>query len=510
MRTLLFFIIIILVLYPPPVSLYAAPHALEDEANPKKIYAIDVLARKKPLRYYFEDCSHPYAAQIVKSYQSWFENVKRRTDKANNPSLQPYKDIIDFGTKDDSYICTNEENADIQFYITNSNYYLYGPRGSQGVFKHRNNKMLIAVKPETMTESDNFMTITHEIGHSLRMQDLYEGQFYGSSGLYGSGPKDSIMQDSRTLTCDDADAILNALYLTKKLTGESPEDLQFVSFCDSKITFKNAMLLNREPAVINYQGGRTVYTYCKDGKPHDIIKINPSNYDKLYEEVQAPVECEYTPLPEDKFEAKINGGYAVLDFKTGKILSSKASAVSKEKNIFMALPGSGGLVLQVSTDGKVPGYIKITDEYNTAIYVMAYLEEGYNFVYDAYIEGRQKFYPAMFVYNREDPSKNYVYGPKEKYGPRCQGDAQECEKMENLLNQTLPLVRGDCKMVLPYFGGSGKYSQKQHIENAKSWENYLLKNFPPISVMGKELKAKINLPVWQLNPSDIIIKLPSK
>lgn len=510
MRTLLFFIIITLTLY-PPVSLYAAPHALEDEFIPNKAYAIDILATKTPLKYYFEDCSHPYAAQIAASYQSWFINVKRYMSVREDSDLQDYKDIIDFGAKEDSYICTDKQSADIEFYIKGGYAYLYyGSRGSQGVFKHSGNKMLIAVKPETMTESNNFRTITHEIGHSLRMQDLYEGEFYGSSGLYGSGQKDSIMQDSRSLTCDDADAILNALYLTKKLKGENPADLQFVSFCDSKITFKNAMLLSRKPVVINYQGSRTVYTYCKDGKPHDIIKINPSNYDKLYEKVQEPVECEYTPLPENNFEPKINGGYAVADFKTGKILSLKTAGALKGKNIFMALPGSGGLVLQVSTDGKVPGYIKITDEYNTAIYVMAYLEEGYNFVYDAYIEGRQKSYPAMFVYNREDPSKNYVYGPKEKDGPRCQGDAQECEKMENLLNQTLPLVRGDCKMVLPYFGGFGKYSQKQHIENAKNWENYLLKNFPPMSVISKQLKAKINFPVRQTNPSDIKIKLPAK
>ena len=346
------------------------------------------------------------------------------------------------------------------------------------------------------------------------MQDLYEGQFYSSSGKYGSGTKDSIMKNSRYLTCDDADAILNALYLTKKLTGANPPDLLFDSFCNylnnPKTTYKNAMVLNRAPLVIDYKGSRTVYTYCKEGAPHKIIKINPNNYDKLYEEIQTPAECEYTPLQEEKLNLNGKDSYAVADFKTGKILSLNASSPLKGNNIFMALPESGGLALQVSTDGKVPGYIKITDKNNTVIYIMAYLEEGYNFVYDAYLEGKHNYYPAMFIYNRENPSKTYVYGPKEKRGPSCEGEPQECEKMAELLNKTLPLVRGDSEMVLPHFGGFGAYSAKQHIQYAKSWENYLLKNFPPMSVIGKKLKAELNFPVKQLNPSDIKIKLPIK
>lgn len=65
-------------------------------------------------------------------------------------------------------------------------------------------------------------------------------------------------------------------------------------------------------------------------------------------------------------------------------------------------------------------------------------------------------------------------------------------------------------MRLPYFGGFGPYSAKQHIQNAQSWENYLLKNFTPMSEIGKKLKAELNFPVKQLNPSDIKIKLPVK
>ena len=514
MRTLLFFVIVILTLY-PPVSLYAAPHALEDEVNPKRPFAIDIFVRKEPLKYYFEDCSHPYAAQIAKSYRAWFSNVQSRLRKETDPAVEYYKEIIDFATGEEAYICTDEKDADIRFYVKNGGEYLrYGPRNSQGVFTYQNGKMIIAVRTDAMTERDGFNTLTHEIGHSLRMQDLYSGEFHATEGKYGSGPRDSIMKDARYLTCDDADAILNALYLTKKLTGANPPDLQFDSFCNylnnPKTTYKNAMVLNRGPLVIDDKGSRTVYTYCKDGNPHQVVKISPYNYDILYETVQAPVNCDYTPLPEKKFEPNISGGYAITDFKTGKILSLNTSSSLKGRNIFMALPESGGLVLQVSTDGKIPGYIKITNEYNTAVYIMAYLEEGYNFVYDAYLEGTQRVYPTMFVYNRKDQSKHYVYGPKEKRGPSCEGEPQECEKMAELLNKTLSLVRDNSDMRLPYFGGFGPYSAKQHFQNAQSWENYLLKNFPPMSVIGKKLKAELNFPVKQLNPSDIKIKLPIK
>lgn len=503
-----------------PASLYAVPHALAEEVNPKRPFAIDILVRKEPLKYYFEDCSHPYAAQIAKSYQEWFSNANSYLYGEISNNFKEYKKILDFGASADAYLCTEEDKADIKFYVKDGYEDLrYGPRNVQGVFTYHLGKMIIAVKQNPMQATDHFgnktyKTLIHEIGHSLRMHDLYEGQFYSSSGKYGSGSKDSIMQNSSYLTCDDADAILNALYLTKKLTGTNPPDLRFDSFCNylksPKITYKNAMILNRTPLVIDYKGSRTVYTYCKEGAPHKIIKINPNNYDALYEETQAPAKCEYTPLQEEELKPDTKDGYAIADFKTGKILSSKAATDLKGRNIFMALPESGGLVLQISTDGKIPGYIKITNEYNTAVYIMAYLEEGYNFVYDAYLEGAQRVYPTMFVYNRKDQSKHYVYGPQEKRGPSCEGEPQECKKMAELLNKTLSLVRGNSDMRLPYFGGFGPYSAKQHIQNAQSWENYLLKNFTPMSEIGKKLKAELNFPVKQLNPSDIKIKLPVK
>lgn len=485
---------------------------MADESAPGRTYAIDILAQKTKLKFYIENCNQENADIIISSYQKWFKNTLNLI-KEENTDITDYKDIIKFGADETSYICTADpKEADINFYFVYKNEYekYYGPKNSAGVFKFRDGKMLVAVRKDNINVRENKVLI-HEIGHSLRMQDLYDGQFYDDSGDYGSGAQWSIMHHSDTLTCDDADAILNVLYLTKKLAGKNPADFTFNSLCRWRAdsSYKNARLTNRPPLVIDYKGHRTVYTYCKDGKPHNIIKINPSNYDKLYEETQAPAECEYTPLPEKKFEPNVNGGYALADFKTGKILSSKPSSALKGKNIFMVLPDSGGLVLQVNTDGKVPGYIKITTENNTAIYIMAYLKEGYNFVYDAYIKGKQKFYPVLFVYNRKDPSKNYVYGPKEKDGPRCQGDVQECEKMASLLNKTLPLVRGN-STVLPYFGGFGPYSEKKHIENAQSWENYLLKNFPPMSVLQQRAKTEFDIKLKTLDQNDIKLKMPTK
>lgn len=516
MRILLSFIFTALAIFAPGISLFAIDHALNDRIAPQKIYAIDILAQKKPLKFYIEECNKEEADLIASSYQRWFINIINLLKEQENKDIDNYKEIINFGADKKAYICTADPNeADIKFYFVYKNEYekFYGPRGSAGVFKFKDGKMLIALNKNNLNIMGN-KVLTHEIGHSLRMFDLYDGQFYDISGDYGSGVQWSIMHHSKALTCDDADAILNALYLTKKLTGANPPDLRFDSFCNylhtPKITYKNAMVLNRAPLVIDYKGSRTVYTYCKEGAPHKIIKINPNNYDKLYEETQAPAECEYTPLQEEKLNLNGKDNYAVADFKTGKILSLNASSPLKGRNIFMVLPESGGLVLQVSTDGKVPGYIKITDKDNTVIYIMAYLEEGYNFVYDAYLEGKHNYYPAMFIYNRGNPSKTYVYGPKEKRGPSCEGEPQECEKMAEILNKTLSLVRGDSEMVLPYFGGFGQYSAKQHIQNAQSWENYLLKNFPPMSVIGKKLKAELNFPVKQLNPNDIKIKLPIK
>lgn len=514
MRILLSFIFTALAIFAPGISLFAIDHALNDRIAPQKIYAIDILAQKKPLKFYIEECNKEEADLIASSYQRWFINIINLLKEQENKDIDNYKEIINFGADKKAYICTADPNeADIKFYFVYKNEYekFYGPRGSAGVFKFKDGKMLIALNKNNLNIMGN-KVLTHEIGHSLRMFDLYDGQFYDISGDYGSGVQWSIMHHSKALTCDDADAILNALYLTKKLTQDSPKDLEFKSFCHWKTDYiyKNARLLNRKPLFINYQGTRTVYDYCKDGTPHHITKINPSNYNNLYKELQAPSNCDYTPLPETTFSANINKNYTVADFKTGKILSAGKVLSPIEKNILMALPNSGGLVLQVSTDGKVPGYIKITDETGTVIYAMAYLQEGYNFIYDAYISGRAMFNPAIFVYDRKDPSKTYLYYPKGKEGNNCTADMQECAEMESLLNKTLSLVKGNSKIILPPFGGWGGYSYKKHIDNARTWEKYLLKNYPPISVVKERLNNEISTHLQMQKKNQIKLKMPIK
>ncbi|MDD6173165.1 MAG: hypothetical protein PUB86_02640 [Elusimicrobia bacterium] len=511
MKKLLCLITIILAVCVQSISLYANEHALADESAPGRTYAIDILAQKTKLKFYIENCNQENADIIISSYQKWFKNTLNLI-KEENTDITDYKDIIKFGADETSYICTADpKEADINFYFVYKNEYekYYGPTNSAGVFKFRDGKMLVAVRKDNINVRENKVLI-HEIGHSLRMQDLYDGQFYDDSGDYGSGAQWSIMHHSDTLTCDDADAILNVLYLTKKLAGKNPADLTFNSLCRWRAdsSYKNARLTNRPPLVIDYKGHRTVYTYCKDGKPHNIIKINPSNYDKLYDELQAPLNCDYTPLPEPRIDAA--KGYYTANFKTGKIYPLKGAELFTEKNILMSLPGSGGFLLQVSTDGKVPGYIKITDETDTVIYAMAYLYEGYNFVYDAYIAGKSKFYPTMFVYNRKDPSKNYLYTPNDKEKAICKAEALECKEMETLLNKTLPLIKSSSRIILPRHSGWGYYSQRQHIANAQSWENYLLKNFPPLSISAEKFNKKLLKQLKTLSPEQIKLKMPTK
>lgn len=495
------------------MSLHAAPHALDAAFDVKKSYAIDILAKKEPLKYYFEDCSSPYAAEIANSYRKWFGNVARYSYRKEQPDLKDYKEIIDFAASKEAYVCTDEKSADILFYIKDAAQYLgYGPRGSGGVFKHENGKMLIAIRKDQIDER-YFTTLVHEIGHSLRMEDLYEGQFYNSSGGYGSGVKDSVMNHSDSLTCDDADAILNALYLVKKLAGQNPEDFKFASFCDSNLIYKNARVLNRPPLVINYQGSRTVYTYCKDGKPHDIIKINPFNYDGLYEQIQAPADCEYTPLAEVPPAPKTASSYIIADFATGKTLSLKNNGLSRGMNAFMALPGSGGLTLQISTDGKIPGFIKITDETQKDIYFMLYLQEGYNIVYSAYINGKNsgRTDGTLLIYDRKNPSKSYVYYPENRgEGLDCESSPEQCAEMKNLLNKTLASFKDDFNFDMPFFGGAINHGREWYIKKAQTWERYLLEKFPPMSVINERVKNELNFKPALPQPGELKIKFPAK
>lgn len=484
------------------IGAWAVPHALDDYYNEQKLFAIDVLAEKRPLTYKIEDPDNPANDyNIPGDYQKWFNNVLIRLKEKQRSELSGILDILEFGATNAAY-AVDTQNPLITFHFRKTGKEIYSScgRGAAACFKFHLNKMQIyALAPNSET-AYYYSDLIHEIGHSLRMEDLYDNQLPSTAGKYGSGVKPSIMLYNKELSCDDADALVNAIYLTKKLANPAFPDLVFTSFCDQNITFKNARQQNRKPMVIDDEGKRTIYTYCKSGEIKEIRQINPVNYDNLIKTLQEPSECQMAQAPSYALNVDENESYYIADFKTGDILSSKkvqSSQVPDGKNIYIAIPDSAGLQIEVKTDGrKIPGYVKIKDSKGRLVYLLAYLKEGYNLVYDAYLSGDvlPSAEASLFIYERNNKSNYYVYRNPPWPEIQCKASEQECKKMSNILeNYAHDLSKEGLKY--PPFGGFYNGNHKNNIDNASSWENFLLKNYPPLNVFIEKAKTDLKFDV---------------
>ena len=480
------------------IPAWALAHALDYSQDENKVFAIDLIAAKQPLRYEIEDPLNPSNNYpIPGDYQKWFNNVLDRLDDKRKKEISGIIDILEFGASDAAYI-SDAQNPQITFHFKKTIEDIYASciYGALACFNFSSNKMHIyALTPNEKTSY--YTNLVHEIGHSLRMEDLYDEQLLPSAGEYGSGVKASIMSHHNRLTCDDADAIVNAVYLAKKLADPSWPDLQFTSFCNQNVSYRNARQKDRAPLIINYEGTRTIYTYCKNGEVKSITQITPSNYDNLVKTLKEPAQCQSVPLPLSSLNPNPKEAYRTVDFKTGEILSCGSAQTPQnfeEKIFYIPIPDSGGLYIQVKTDGKdIPAYIKIKDGKDQLLYLFAYLKEGYNLVYDSYLSG--KFIPSysatLFIYDRKNKSNYYVYGEDSWKGKHCQAPKRKCEKMSSLLAKYAGELSCKEGLIYPYFGGFPDGSPKKNIADASSWENFLLRNYPPQTVFLEEVKQDL-------------------
>lgn len=491
--------ILCLILISSALCAWAVPHALDDSYSEQKLFAIDAIAAKQPLRYKIEDPENPANNyNIPGDYQKWFNNVISRLNDQHRDELSAIMDILQFGASDAAYkLDPQDPLITFHFRKTRKDIYSNCVRGAAACFKFYLGKMQIyALTPNE--ETSYYSDLVHEIGHSLRMEDLYDDQLLSTAGKYGSGVKPSIMLHDQLLTCDDADAIVNSIYLAKKLANPAFQDLQFTSFCNQNITYKNARQQNRKPMIIDYEGTRTIYTYCKNGEVKSIRQIYPANYDKLLQTLQAPSACSGEDLPQYPLKPNEAESYYTADLKTGKILSSKTAQYSRVpdgKNIYIAIPDSGGLYIQVKTNGRdIPVSLKIKDQNGRLIYLFAYLKEGYNLVYDAYLSGDliPSSAATLFIYDRENKKDYYVYRDPPWPEIQCFASESKCAEMSDLLGKYAYTLKED-GLKYPVFGGFSNGSPEKNIANASSWENFLLGNYPPITLTLDKVKLDLKL-----------------
>lgn len=449
------------------------PHAVEEDFDYNKIYALDILAQKRPLKYSFQDETGNYQnIDIPSLYQKWFKGVQSYLNREKNPVFDRYKDIVDFAASPQAYELSG--TPDIAFFVTVNNYSRYCSRNSAGCFKHNNNIMNIAVRPVL---GDAQITLVHEIGHSLRLLDLYDGEFQDKYAKNGSGVQKAIMNEENRLTCDDYDGIINALYLVFKQQNPQEPDLDFTSFCGDK-KYHNAQQLDREPVIVDYNNTRTVYTFCKEGGINSIFQSEPNNIGKIHKVIQRSAGCQYIPFKSKLPALDKTNDYTLKDLLTREIVQSNHPAASTKHLDYFLVPDMNGLNIKVNLEDKtVPAVVISADENNKILYLYAYLNKNYVFVFD-------RFERAAFVYDRQNLYDIFTAGSCQPKTP-----PDKCAEMKKLRDDMTAYF--NIKKEDAGWGGIG-FAHK-YIENASLWELWLKTNFknsrPIIDEMKKEISS---------------------
>lgn len=478
----------------------AEPHALNDFFPGYPFYyTIDLIVRKNPIKYSVTDgVPKENHYKFPGYFQVWFNNILTRLEQPNAPQkeeLKDFLDIIKFGAADSTYIPARYREADIGFIFTKGVPQCHN-HWARACFQLENPMKIFMDPVEYSSQEDFTKSAIHEIGHSLRLEDLYESRTKYLNPNYGNGIKDSIMKTSAELTCDDADAIVNAIWLAhSRLAYEKTPDLEFTSFCNPNVKFKNAKQKNRPAISIESDNFRYVFDYCKDGSKHSETIINTTDIKNLYSKEYFDSDCDFIPSAPFQIKKQADINYEIRDFKSGKVLESKKYGKNPGLNIYLPLPESEGILLTVSIGKKlngriIPGYIKVTDEKNELRYLLAYLPDFYNMVYSK--KGNNE---TFFIYKRFDHN---IY-----YNIHKDNNSKEDKnnEMDTLLRKYFMIFLKENFMTYPYFN---EFTEKDIIQ-AEKWEDYLLENYPKvkalsdISLFGKAIEQ---------DPKGIVLKRP--
>lgn len=506
MKTYIAAVIFSSVLCTLPSIAAAVPHVIEAQDNTSKAYISDLIIRQSPVRFQIKKEASPSQTVVSAVFASWFQNVLNRLDPSREEQLAPLLEAIRFGAQTKNYVLTDQQ-PDITFYFDNQDTRSSCGRGSGGCFFAQNMKIYVKTNSKGLPISSY---LTHEIGHSLRMQDLYDEEFRPDNTMFGSGAQPSIMKDEHTLTCDDADAVVNALYIAAKKQHLPLPDISFSSFCSAQRTFKNARQLNRKPFYIDYNDSRTVYTFCQDGTTHSITRITPSNPGEIYKIIQAPVDCPYIAENYSPFRPEENASYQIRSFTSDKVLEQKEIPSAASSITYFPLP-SGGFTLALRANNgltNLPGQVYITDEKGKLVYLLAYLHNGYNFVYNFFLNGSDNSTQGfIFVYDREHPDQYYSYtNPQKAYA--CHAEEQKCRKMEDILNTYTNLFIQKLGLRKPIWGGFSVKMPQTYIKEASAWEKKLLQFYPQVD-LGRIIRKDISVHLKSAAEKQMALKKPS-
>ena len=479
-----------------PLSAVGNPFALESE-NPNYISLIGKIARREPVAISTLDWDasnhlqeEPHFFEVTQhAFTAWFNNVLSRIKPGSvqESQVKELLDAIRFGASPQSYYHTrSREDIEIAFGERQSI-----RRRCGGAACAQSGRIYIFYP-----KNESFEPIfIHEIGHALSLDDLYSNEYPSNAGSYGSGRQDSIMNESEKLTCDDADAIVNALYLTQKKLGLYPkQDFLFTSFCSNERTFKNAQMQNRQTEQIDYRGKRTIFTYCSDGPVHSLTKIDPRNPQELFSH-QVITPCENPSSA--PFSEKPN--YTLEDF-----LTHRQNHITQNGEIIIDLPSyKNPLKLTLNQSVQFPVRARISDEKNNTIFLFARLNSEYNFVWEeplggigaVWINGKNGYEKRsnafVYVYNRNNPQEYYIYPRSHREQNACSvQDTSTCTKMKDNLEKVLPVFLEKYQMLPP--AGDWTFSHAaENLRVAQNWEKFLSEHYPSYHVFMQKIRQEM-------------------
>ena len=474
----------------------AGPFALQDpQKNKVSTLSVQILNQKK-ISFYVNDPA--MEQQVIDAFTGWFNNVLNRLSNhpQQNTEIKPLLAALKHGADPATYQRLTEiGRANIHIFYLNTlpemKYYCGGNASGCAV----TNKLIYLYYPGS-GNVDNHV-LTHEIGHLFGLKDLYDSQFSPEAMAYGSGKEPSVMNRSHYLTCDDADAIVNSLFLASQKTDTPLTHFPYTSFCDPNRKFLNARLTNRRPIYTDFNGVRTIYTFCQNGTPHSIVQITPSNPQHLYRVLQAPANCPFVN-EEGQTAHTLSLPSSWQDIPVKGSAQNSATIQGQQWQYTLPAPTGSMRVNIVLNQPHLPGYVYIEDTNGTPAYLFAYLENGYNLVYDFHINTTPKIWQAeqgrlvakstgsMFIYNRQHPHEYAFLG-----GP-CQSALSGCPQMYAQMQRQLLYFSALYSFLPPMNIAQPSLPINNYLKNAKQWEEFLLSHYPPVIAVREHLSRLLS------------------
>ena len=485
---------------------YCGPFAIveNEQAGSAREVALSSIVQKKPVYFKIKDYRNPNSPDkelnvyVQNAFRKWFYNLKQyiKDNAVQGKALSKYSDIIEFGSSAKAYLPAAEgktANITLHFLSNYEEMSKYCKDGAKGCYQNKNIYLLYPNDLYNMPEDEKYSqeVLLHEIGHIFILDDLYNKSKENYDGTYGSGPENSIMNRSHTLTCDDADGLATALWLTlKKQNPVFTADLDMDSFCNNGAVYHNGLLVNRPNNFKDKGGIRTYTSYCQKGGIDQIVEVNTINLGSLIL-IKTDNACRGQ---KNKSSILYEGKFSVVSDKLQKNFLHLKKLKGNQERIFYTplIKGKGGLNLFVHTDSIVPAFAYILDDNNKLVFLFAHLKGKYNFVYDYPFNehtldnlenGRDS---EVFVYDRNNPQDYYLYKTDKNL---CDKTDKKCREMKVLAGEYFKLFRQYFELQEP--DGQEKRYFPATVKYTLSWDKYITDKFRPLGFSS--LKAETSL-----------------